>query len=1180
MYSNERLFRSFIGIAALTTAAIGSQGCVTSRDARNGVFNENQYLRKDFLVRGADAATDPGWYMKATVVQTSTPNPFANLDLFTGAENSGAIVRFAITPDKMQLVDIRELSNSDDIKAQNTRTPSIVNAWPITNVDLKYRVNLDGETTNFYEENQEANWQDRQWVKVNFDKNDLSDIAGLGPFQAAFLKKCTDGDFSTTLVPNSFLVDDKNGYMQWTVAVTAAPNLTDAQCMQAFGALGLEFQRMGRSTVTLNVMYSLARANKVDPNSYTPLVVDEKDSIRHKYGPIELTNYSRDLDTGLMAARQLVIRYNPSKPIVWYFAAGYPDKKKEMWTRAGGIVDQTNAVLQKAGAAARLSVLNYNDGSALGDAKGPARDYGDVRYNFIRWESDLDTGSPFLAVTQFQPDLRTGEAVSASINVAAYPLKDFVGQRTRAYMEKVLGADPFSEPPPDPANPGKTLPATCTEGQTVALLNSSAQSNIYGHSTLYQKMAQYLPAAPNGSPTPGPADFIYSHPGTDGAQFYKAYLALLPFITYADPLANQFVTPSDLSSEPAGMAALFGTLAGETKFQQAMSDLDHGKGLAALEIAHGPSAMKDAYDAVDNVRQLWQAHRDYVAAWQLPHSTMRGDSPDVVSLTSLVNRSARRCVATGGTPHWQTRDEWMTELVDSYEEQTVWHEFGHVMGLDHNFMASVDKANWPTYKAADGSTHYGLLSSSVMDYNVSYDRTFWNNGGDASALKPGWGSYDQAAIAWIYANNLSKDSVGPKKSGAAAALGISGQVSATEPWNDPIGFSGKDETQFLYCNASHIRYTPLCRMFDVGSTPSEITAADIEQYEYNYQWRNFRNYYKVWDASGYAGSVANILGDSRRFLAMWAWDWSNAELKDKLIRVGIVPPPGAPNSGLFYTQLSNHFSGDVGAAEELIAAFHEGIIQQATGQRPFTTSYDPFFGDVTQQGIAVDKELAFINWLGLWPFDNYDPTQAHGYLFSSMVIGPGNTHPSQAWSAAASMLGEKGPWDAYPSFFPSAVALFAHDTQTPTFTGLGYAQMREWIGGHVFKRLPDAISYFQNVAVANPLATNGCADLATCKYNPMLTRVNSADVGHSDPATGAFIGPDGRRWTWVYIADRNVWFFVDQDRNPSAYGQVLTYNNDVFTLHDDGNAGPIYAYQARIKYMIDAYDAFNGSTTE
>ena len=103
-------------------------------------------------------------------------------------------VRFVITTDKLQIVNMREISRSDTARRRRRAraTPEVVNAWPITNVDLKYRVNLDGEKTNFYEENQELDWQVRQWVKVNFDKNDMSDVAPLGADAVAFLEKCGD----------------------------------------------------------------------------------------------------------------------------------------------------------------------------------------------------------------------------------------------------------------------------------------------------------------------------------------------------------------------------------------------------------------------------------------------------------------------------------------------------------------------------------------------------------------------------------------------------------------------------------------------------------------------------------------------------------------------------------------------------------------------------------------------------------------------------------------------------------------------------------------------------------------------------------------------------------------------------------------------------------------------------
>ena len=64
---NANIVRTFVLTGALA-ALCASSGCVADRPSRNGVFNENQYLRKDFLVRPGDgSAPDPGWMMKTTV---------------------------------------------------------------------------------------------------------------------------------------------------------------------------------------------------------------------------------------------------------------------------------------------------------------------------------------------------------------------------------------------------------------------------------------------------------------------------------------------------------------------------------------------------------------------------------------------------------------------------------------------------------------------------------------------------------------------------------------------------------------------------------------------------------------------------------------------------------------------------------------------------------------------------------------------------------------------------------------------------------------------------------------------------------------------------------------------------------------------------------------------------------
>src|ERR1019366_734194 len=127
----------------------------------------------------------------------------------------------------------------------------------------------------------------------------------------------------------------------------------------------------------------------------------------------------------------------------------------------------------------------------------------------------------------------------------------------------------------------------------------------------------------------------------------------------------------------------------------------------------------------------------------LPHSLMRGDTADLISFTSIAARASRMCV--GGK--WESHDDWLNRLVKNYNEETLWHEFGHVMGMEHNFMGSIDKANFPTYKAADGTTQYGKYTSSVMEYSQTWDDAAWNDG---TVGQTGWLPYDQGAIGFIY----------------------------------------------------------------------------------------------------------------------------------------------------------------------------------------------------------------------------------------------------------------------------------------------------------------------------------------------------------------------------------------------------------------------------------------------
>jgi hypothetical protein len=1193
-------------MAALSVGASTVTGCAGDRPLRNGVPNEDLYLRKSFIIRPGAGGTpekpveDEGWMLKATVVETSTPNPFANGVLFTGSENNGMLVRFIATQDKLQLANLREISDDKATKEQETRTPEIVDAWGAEHGDLKLSVTADGEKTNRFEMNQELDWKVRQWVKVNLAKADLSDFALYGGTTAAFATKCAESGSTTTVVPGSILVDEAHDYMEWKVSTTLVPRLDDAACMESYGEAGATFARLGRSNVTVIVKYSMVRAVPTDKITYKTFEIPEKDPIKRKYGPIMTTSYARDPESQQIAARQFVARFDPEKPVTLYFAKGYPEEKKGFFTAPGGIVEQTNALFEKSGAKIRLSVKNYDEDipeDADDFMKTRGREYGDIRFNFIRWMSDIDVGAPFIGVAQFVPDPRTGETISASINIADFPLKEYVAQRVDAFLQTMMcngskvdpnlgticeglnGDGPWGPPMHEEKDKDGNVkvvpyPATCTPGQ-IAPLVPKILNDSYGKSSLFTKMQEYLgePASVYGPL--GPRDFT----ADEDADFDVAYKRLVPYYIFADPANNPFVTPVGDGGE-FGAEEQYKALQREAEFHDLAAKLDQG-------IA--PFAMDGNVDAVSNFLTTFSnqqlAHRDFLNKRQFfrQSTTKMDEAGALVSFTGVMERAGRHCV----DGHWETREEWMDKLVQTYHALTVWHEFGHVLGMEHNFMASVDKMNYPHFKpeGCDPSKdekkcdRIGLYSSSVMEYNTTPDRIFWAN----ESGGPGWAPYDRGAITWLYANEgtvspetrAKVDAEKAKPGGPVPE--VSGQISANLPYKDPNGFEADgSEREFLYCNENHTRFTPLCRSFDFGSTPSEIIANEIEAYEWQYAWRNLRKYRKTWDLHNYADAPAREIQELRRFLPMWRSDWQAESLRDDFGRFNIKLPKGANSKQAYYDQLATKFDDELSQTNQMVAAFHLALIQQSSGERPYVTIIDKFNGDVTQQGITLDKNFAMSGWVGLWPSDNYDPNQRGNYI-SSFGSQDDPEYGAIAQKAVASMAGEER-FDSFPYLAVSAVVLFARDTHNPNFNGR--ISMKDWVGGRLFSRPDDAERFFRDMALKYQRYPElGCATgpgqitatptIETCKYDPRLPRGRDTSAVHLSDPFQEFDGPDNQRWAWVYFKDRGQWLFVVRDVNTITYKRVRDYNEKVTKeqLSDER----AFAYALPIKYTIDAY---------
>ncbi|MBY0517962.1 MAG: zinc-dependent metalloprotease [Bacteriovoracaceae bacterium] len=168
---------------------------------------------------------------------------------------------------------------------------------------------------------------------------------------------------------------------------------------------------------------------------------------------------------------------------------------------------------------------------------------------------------------------------------------------------------------------------------------------------------------------------------------------------------------------------------------------------------------------------------------------------------------------------------------------TLVHEFGHNLGLRHNFNGSEDKANYynATERARLGIKR-DITYSSIMDYaHTSLNQLSIMGKYDLAALRFGYNREVELKDGSI--NKLPKDVTIEtlKKNGQDAEL--------------------KD---FMFCTDEHVEVNPGCNRFDDGSGLKAIAQNFVDSYKKNYAKRNFRNRRASFDS--YSGDVSYYFG--------------------------------------------------------------------------------------------------------------------------------------------------------------------------------------------------------------------------------------------------------------------------------------------------------------------------------
>ena len=801
-------------------------------------------------------------------------------------------------------------------------------------------------------------------VTLTIDQPGASDLALLSGLSGAVVAACTDLTQSrTTLVPGSVVADAQQ--LSWHETIVLSGVSDDPACRPLYSLSG--HKAVDATPITIELAMSFVRARPLR-DAPPVLVIPPEDPIRAKYGVEE---------TDTMVPR--VTRLDPRARHVFVLAKGLPEAITSALRSPTGVIAQTNDALAAAGVEARIAVRDATEA----DSGAP----GDLRTSFVRWVPDPNTLPLHQAVVSNVVDPRTGEIVSSSILINEAHAR----ATARARLDAVLAAT--SAPWPSGA---------CAPGSATPLASAALFANHGGASPLYARMQAILGKPISIAGALGPHDLV----GPPNAAPNRALRAIAP---YEGARTRGKVRPDtiDVVALTRGARDLDGVLAplllGESPYGAAATP-----GLAALRY---PPKVDEAAASPLPTLLAEVSRKPFV------------DAPEAFAIDGLFATDTVRCGADG---EWESRDEHAARLADASLAFTLWHAFGHALGLPDDLLGSLDAPHFAP----------GLASSTVMEHGALAD----------PASFAGYGVHDRAALAFLYGNTT--------RSADAALAGYSGQIDGNRPWRDPFGFDANGELRFLYCER---RGVGLCRAGDRGTTPSEIIANDVEAYELAWARRAAGTWSDAWSSQTPETDALVRLWDARR-MAPVATEWE-----------GTAAPVLAAHGEALTAGDATAMRLDALDALRLTGALHLAIAQMTGDERPLVGP-----SAAPHAGVLTDKVAALTGWNALVPAPDLDGAMSEG-VYSACIAPNEAGFASFARDVTVPMLAGPitGPtWlDALPA------AAFVSATHSPSFPGA--SSLRDLISANCFDDLDSARSFFRQLAVK----AGTCANNSSCSYD-------------------------------------------------------------------------------------------------
>ncbi|GAD89283.1 hypothetical protein VHA01S_018_00710 [Vibrio halioticoli NBRC 102217] len=704
------------------------------------------------------------------------------------------------------------------------------------------------------------------WDQKHYFVPDFSDVSiAEQDYNDLFSLSCAVNPVSSVLakVPaeqwKGYLLDLKNGVINFELkSVYSVPS---ANCIPKF-ASDWDVDKLSFETTEY---FSMVERDKIVSKDYKAIPYQEEDGNTFGFFTTSHTYRDNEYQSGQTGYKRTYLnRFDPNKEEVNYYLSN------NFW-------DEDNAVFLAAAKEAEAIINTQNSMYHTGlphinFVQAKNKRYGDLRYSFLRlFDQPLDNG--LLGVANSSDDPLTGEIVSGGFNQfsgnflgnAAFSYDIFVRDYNLGRLNPTSVTEATGATYPEPA-----LQNTKLEGVTDYTHAINSEASITANAA--QAPADIANAIDNAAKPHNQDDLIKEADARLAAALQNGS-NLLPMMED---------TMTRVAQQPL-------------KFSE-LQDLSEKVNADTSNIQSNQQAVAHA----NNILKLYNERMDYNSQ----HNILTADAMNLGGNYGVLPKGVK-----GYAIDWKQPELWVDGIVGGKLKQlkklpkdlrhdivvktaavgfvgTIIHEFGHSIGLRHNFKGSTDYKHFYTktaiakQKAALAKLGYPNVSLST---STSTQMEYMND-----MFGMGFGPYDLAAIRFGYSREIQDNRAttvddwdkasywhslkdldqkrrdewaqdinnGKTRTGSVNLLSeqLAGKVNGKSDDNGYSNFFG-----WKYCTDGHVDLNSDCNRFDIGFNYDQIAQYYVERYLNYYTLRNTRS-----DRASYFNTNYNSYISSRK----------------------------------------------------------------------------------------------------------------------------------------------------------------------------------------------------------------------------------------------------------------------------------------------------------------------------